>query len=251
MSGHSKWHSIKHKKAKEDAKRGKIFTRLIKELTVAARMGGGDPEGNPRLRQAIDAAKAANMPKSNIENAIKKGTGELPGVTYEEAIYEGYGPAGVALLIETLTDNRNRTVAEIRHILDKHGGNLGETGCVGWMFDRVGYICVPKEGVPEEEIFEKALEAGATDVQDGTDMWEIYTEVGDIFEVKSALEAAGLDVESAERTAVPQSEVHVEGKEAERLLKLMDKLEDHDDVQNVFSNFDIDDEVVAAFEAEE
>ncbi|RKZ31379.1 YebC/PmpR family DNA-binding transcriptional regulator [bacterium] len=250
MSGHSKWASIKHKKAATDAKRGKIFTKIIKEITVAARTGGGDPDGNPRLRTAIEAAKAANMPKSNIENAIKKGTGELPGVTYEEAVYEGYGPGGVALLIETLTDNKRRTVAEIRHILEKHNGNLGETGCVGWMFDRVGLIRVPKEGVSEDELFEKAVEAGAYDVLDGDDFWEIYTEETKMEDIKKSIEESGLPVESAERTAKPQSYVKVEGKDAEKLLKIMDKLEDHDDVQNVYSNFDIDDEIVEAFEAE-
>ncbi|HDR90659.1 MAG TPA: YebC/PmpR family DNA-binding transcriptional regulator [candidate division Zixibacteria bacterium] len=242
MSGHSKWASIKHKKAAEDAKRGKIFTKIIKEITVAARMGGGDPDGNPRLRTAVDAAKSANMPKSNIENAIKKGTGELPGVVYEEITYEGYGPAGVALLIETMTDNKNRTVAEIRHLLDKHGGNLGETGCVNWMFDHKGLIRVPKEGISEEDIFEKAIEAGAEDVQDGDDFWEIYTSVSDMNDVKEAVVKMELSVENSERVAVPQNYVKIEGKDAVKLMKIMDKLDDHDDVQNVFSNFDIDPE---------
>jgi len=248
MSGHSKWNSIKHKKAKEDAARGKLFTKLIKEITVAARHGGGDVDSNPRLRTAIDSAKAANMPKSNIENAIKKGTGELPGVSYEEANYEGYGPGGVALLIETLTDNKNRTVAEVRYILEKHDGNLGETGCVGWMFDRVGIIRISKDKITEDDVFEKAIEAGAEDVQDGGDMWEIVTDQSGLEEVKQALVEAELSIDDAERTAVPQSFVHVEGRDAEKLLKIMDKLEDHDDVQNVYSNFDIDDEVIEEYQ---
>lgn len=242
MSGHSKWHSIKHKKAAEDAKRGRIFTKLIKEITVAARMGGGDPDGNPRLRTAIDAAKSENMPKSNIENAIKKGTGELPGVVYEEFTYEGYGPGGVALLIETMTDNKNRTVAEIRYILDKHGGNLGENGCVNWMFDYKGLVRVPRDEISEEEIFEKAIEAGAEDVQDADEFWEVYTAETDITDVKEALAGMDVPIENAERVAVPQNYIKVEGKDAEKLLKIMDKLEDHDDVQNVFANFDIDEE---------
>lgn len=242
MSGHSKWHSIKHKKAAEDAKRGKLFTKLIKEITVAARMGGGDPDMNPRLRTAIDAAKSANMPKSNIENAIKKGTGELPGVVYEEHTYEGYAPGGVALLIETTTDNKNRTVAEVRYILDKHGGNLGENGCVNWMFEYKGMVRIPRDEITEEEIFEKAIEAGAEDVQDGDDFWEVYTAETEMTDVKEALVEMGVPVENAERVAVPQNYVKVEGKDAEKLMKIMDKLEDHDDVQNVFANFDIDDE---------
>ncbi len=250
MSGHSKWNSIKHKKAATDAKRGKIFTKIIKEITVAARMGGGDPDGNPRLRTAIDAAKSANMPKSNMENAIKKGTGELPGVIYEEMTYEGYGPGGVALLIEAMTDNKNRTVAEIRYILDKHGGNLGETGCVNWMFDFVGLIRVPKGNISEEDIFEKALETGADDVQDGDDCWEVFTSVTDIHTIKDELEAAGVAVESAERWAAPQNTIKVKGKDAAKLVKIMTKLEDHDDIQNVYANFDIDDEELEAIHAE-
>lgn len=245
MSGHSKWATIKHKKAATDAARGRVFTKIIKELTVAARSGGGDPDGNPRLRTAIDAAKAANMPKANIENAIKKGTGELPGVTYEEVTYEGYGPAGVALMIEVLTDNKNRTVAEVRHILDKHGGNLGETGCVGWMFTRAGMIRVSKE-IPEDVIFEKALDAGANDVQDGSDLWEIITDQGSLEKVKSALEKNGIPIESAERTAIPQTTVKLDAKDAEKILKLMEKLEENDDVQNIFANFDIDDKILAS-----
>ncbi len=251
MSGHSKWASIKHKKAALDAKRGKIFTKIIKEITVAARFGGGDPDGNARLRTAIDAAKAANMPKSNIENAIKKGTGELPGVVYEEITYEGYGPGGIAILIEAMTDNKRRTVAEIRHILDKHGGNLGESGCVGWMFERKGLILVPKEGLSEEEIFDKALEAGAEDVQDGEESWEIYTSPTELDSVRGGLEAAGVTVESSQLTRLPQNTIKVEGKDAMKMLKIMDKLEDHDDVQDVYANFDIDDEVIEAFHSED
>ncbi|HHS49760.1 MAG TPA: YebC/PmpR family DNA-binding transcriptional regulator [candidate division Zixibacteria bacterium] len=247
MSGHSKWASIKRKKAALDAKRGKIFTKIIKEITVAAREGGGDPDGNARLRTAIETAKAANMPKNNIENAVKKGTGELPGVVYEEISYEGYGPGGVAILIETMTDNKRRTVAEIRHLLDKNGGNLGETGCVGWMFDRRGYITIPKEGLSEEEIFEKALLAGAEDVQDGGESWEIYTAATELDSTKKALESAGITIETSELTQLPQNFVKVEGKDAEKMLKIMEALEDHDDVQNVFSNFDIDDETIEAF----
>lgn len=247
MSGHSKWASIKHKKAALDAKRGKVFTKIIKEITVAARFGGGDPSGNARLRTAIDAGKAANMPKSNIENAIKKGTGELPGVVYEEITYEGYGPGGAAILIDAMTDNKRRTVAEIRHMLDKYGGNLGETGCVGWMFDRRGLIVIQKEGVPEEEVFDKALEAGAEDVQDGEENWEIYTSPSDLETVRVKIESAGLNIENFQLTQLPQNTIKLEGRDAEKMLKLMDYLEDHDDVQNVYANFDIDDDVIEAY----
>jgi YebC/PmpR family DNA-binding regulatory protein len=242
MSGHSKWASIKHKKAAEDAKRGRVFTKIIKEITVAARMGGGDPDGNPRLRTAVDAAKAANMPKSNIENAIKKGTGELPGVVYEELNYEGYGPGGVAIFIETMTDNKNRTVSEVRHILDKHGGNLGENGCVSWMFDSKGLIRVPKSAISEDDIFEKALEAGAEDVQDGGESWEVYTAVAEMNNIRDAIEKMNVPIENSERVAVPQNFIKLEGKDAVKMLKIMEKLEDHDDIQNVFTNFDIDDD---------
>ncbi len=247
MSGHSKWSSIKHKKAATDAKRGKIFTKIIKEITVAARTGGGDLDGNARLRTAIDAAKAANMPKNNIENAIKKGTGELPGVIYEEITYEGYGPGGIAIMIEALTDNKRRTVAEIRHVLDKHGGNLGETGCVGWMFDRRGSIIVSKEGVGEDEIFDKALESGAEDVQDGDDSWEIYTSSTEIETVRGNLEVAGVTIENYELTQIPQNSIKIDGKNAMKMLKLMEAIEDNDDVQNVYANFDIADEIIDAF----
>ncbi len=247
MSGHSKWASIKHKKAALDAKRGQVFTRIIKEITVAARFGGGDPDGNSRLRTAIDAAKAANMPKANIDNAVKKGTGELPGVVYEEVTYEGYGPGGVAILIETMTDNKRRTVGEIRHMLEKNGGNLGETGCVGWMFDRRGLITIPKEGLSEDAAFEKALEAGADDVQDGGESWEIYTPPTELESTRKNLIAMGIEIESYQLTQVPQNNVKIEGKDAEKMLRIMDGLEDHDDVQNVYANFDIDDEVFESF----
>ncbi len=246
MSGHSKWHSIKHKKAKVDAQRGKIFTRLIKEITVAARMGGGDPEMNPRLRTAIAAAKSANMPAKNIDNAVKKGTGELPGVVYDEVIYEGYGPGGIALYINTLTDNKNRTVAEIRHTLGKYGGNLGESGSVAWMFEKKGLIRIEKASYDEEELFMIALDAGAEDIQsDDEDYYEIYTEFENIELVKEEIEKNNISIEEAIQTMIPQNTVKLEGKQAEQMIKLMEFLDDHDDVQDVHANFDIDDEVMA------
>ncbi len=241
MSGHSKWHSIKHKKAKVDAQRGRIFTKLIKEITVAARMGGGDPEANPRLRVAIAAAKAANMPAKNIDNAIKKGTGELPGVVYEDVTYEGYGPGGVAVFVEAVTDNRNRTVAEMRHLFSKHGGNLGENGSVAWIFERKGLIRVPKDQYTEDDLLEIALEAGAEDMQTTDDAYEIYTGFEDFNSVRNALEEKGIVMESAELTMIPQNTIKIEGKTAEQMLRLMDALDDHDDVQNVYANFDIED----------
>lgn len=240
MSGHSKWASIKHKKAATDAKRGRVFTRLIKEITVAARMGGGDADGNPRLRTAIAAAKAQNMPQDNIKRAIKKGTGELPGQSYEEATFEGYGPGGTAVLVECLTDNRNRTVADVRHIFSKQGGNLGEVGCVNWMFEKKGIILVEKEKADEEQLMELALEAGADDmgVEDGN--FQVITSPAAFEAVKAALEGKGVPIALAEVSMHPQSTVHLEGKEAERMLRLMETLEDHDDVQDVSANFDID-----------
>ncbi len=241
MSGHSKWHSIKHKKAKVDAQRGRIFTKLIKEITVAARMGGGDPEANPRLRVAIAAAKAANMPAKNIDNAIKKGTGELPGVVYEDVTYEGYGPGGVAVFVEAVTDNRNRTVAEMRHLFSKHGGNLGENGSVSWIFERKGLIRVPKDQYTEDDLLEIVLEAGAEDMQVGDDVYEIYTGFEDFNSVRNVLEEKGIVMESAELTRIPQNTIKIEGKTAEQMLRLMDALDDHDDVQNVYANFDIED----------
>jgi YebC/PmpR family DNA-binding regulatory protein len=244
MSGHSKWHSIKHKKARVDAQRGKIFTKLIKELTVSARIGGGDPVMNPRLRTAVLAAKAANMPAKNIENAIMKGTGELPGVVYEEIVYEGYGPGGVALYIAALTDNKNRTVAEIRHLLSKYGGNLGESGCVSWIFEKKGIIKVDKSKFDEEEVFLVASDAGADDMQSNDDYYEIYTDADNVLEIRENIEAHNIVTISADRTMVPQNFIILEGKNAEQMLKLMDILDDHDDVQDVYANFDIDEKVM-------
>ena len=240
MSGHSKWHSIKHKKAAADSKRGRIFTRLIKEMTVAARNGGGDVDANPRLRLAVSTAKAANMPADNIKRAIMRGTGELPGITYEDVNYEGYGPGGVALYVHVLTDNRNRTVAEIRHILSKNGGNLGETGCVGWMFDRKGYFVVEKSAVSEDKLLDTALTAGADDMKDDEDNYEVFSSPESFDAVKAALEAAGIPIGAAEISMVPQNYVKLEGKSAQTMVKLMEALEEHEDVQNVWANFDID-----------
>lgn len=246
MSGHSKWHSIRHKKAKVDAARGKIFTRLIKELTVAARIGGGDPDMNPRLRTAIQAAKSANMPAKNIDNAIKKGTGELPGVIYEEVVYEGYGLGGVALYISTLTDNKNRTVAEIRHLLTKYGGNLGESGCVAWIFEKRGLIKIPKEKYDEEELFLLAIDAGAEDMtSEDNEFYEIFTDYEQMEIVRSELDKNKVLISSSEHTLIPQNTVKLDGKQAEQMLKLMEVLDDHDDVQDVYANFDIDEEVMA------
>ncbi len=241
MSGHSKWHSIRHKKAAVDAKRGKLFTKVIKEISVAARIGGGDLESNPRLRTAVQSAKSVNMPLDNINRAVKKGTGELPGQSYEATTYEGYGPGGVAVFIEVLTDNKNRSVAEIRHLLAKHGGNLGETGSVNWIFERKGYVAIAAGKVEEEALLEVALEAGAEDMQSGEEGFEIYTSFEDFYKVRDAIEQAGIDVDSAQLTMIPSNSVSLEGRVAERMLHLMDALEDHDDVQNVFANFEIDD----------
>ncbi len=241
MSGHSKWHSIKHKKGAADAKRGKIFTRLIREITVAARDSGGDPDMNPRLRKAISDAKAANMPNDNIERAIKRGTGELEGVSYDEITYEAYGPGGVAILIETMTDNRNRTVAELRHLLSKNSGNLGESGSVAYMFDRKGYIVVNKNQKSEDELFELAIEAGAEDLKEDGDSFEIFTDQESFDEVKTAIENAGVETDVAEISMIPQTYVKVEGTDAQTMLKLYDAIDDHDDVQNVYTNSDIDD----------
>ena len=246
MSGHSKWHSIKHKKAKVDAQRGRIFTRLIKEITVSARMGGGDPEMNPRLRTAVAAAKAANMPAKNIDNAVKKGTGELPGVVYEEIVYEGYGPGGVALYINVMTDNKNRTVAEIRHLLSKYGGNLGESGCVAWIFEKKGLIRIVKNNYDEEELFMIALDAGAEDVQsDDEEYYDIYTGFENLESVKEEIEKNNIQVEEAVQTMIPQNTINLDGKQAEQMIRLMEMLDDHDDIQDINANFDIDDEVMA------
>lgn len=240
MAGHSKWHNIRHKKARMDAKRGQIFTKLIREITVAARQGGGDPEFNPRLRMAIEKAKEHNMPMENIERAIKRGTGELEGVTYEEVTYEGYGPEGVAIIVECLTDNRNRTTGEVRHIFSKYGGNLGTTGCVSFIFEEKGVIQVPKSEYTEEEIFEKAIEAGAEDVITEDDYYEIRTEPKELYAVKEALENMGVKIEKAELTKIPTTTVEIKDEEtAVKLMKLLDALEDNDDVQKVYANFDM------------
>lgn len=244
MSGHSKWSSIKHKKGATDAKRGKIFSKLNKEITVAARTGGGDPSGNPRLRTAIQAAKSENMPKDNIERAIKKGTGELEGVNYEESTYEGYGPGGAAVLIESLTDNKNRAVADIRHILNKGGGNLGENGCVSWMFDSKGYINVEKKAVDEDKLMETSIEAGAEDVREDNNSFEIITEPDDFEAVKKAIDNASIPYVVAEITMLPRTMLELKGKQAEQMIKLMETLEDCDDVQKVYTNADIPDELV-------
>ncbi len=246
MAGHSNWHNIRHKKAKMDAKRGQIFTKLIREITVAARQGGGDPEFNPRLRIAIEKAKEHNMPAENIERAIKRGTGELEGVNYEEVTYEGYGPEGVAIIVECVTDNRNRTTGEIRHIFSKHGGNLGSSGCVSFLFEDKGVILVPKEGISEEEIFEKAIEAGAEDViTEDESYYEIRTAPSDLYSVKEQLEKQNVPIEKAELTKIPTTTVEIKDQEtAEKLMKLLDALEDQDDVQKVYSNFDMSNELM-------
>lgn len=243
MSGHSKWSTIKHKKAKVDAQRGKVFTKIIKELTVAARMGGGDPSSNPRLRTAIDNARGANMPKDTMEKAIKKGTGELPGVTYEECSYEGYGPGGVAVLIEIMTDNKNRTTPEIRHLFGKYGGNLGESGSVKWIFERRGQINIENPELDEDALMEAAIESGAEDVQFDEGLCQIFTAPEELESVKEALIAKNISFSSAELTRIPNNTVALDGKPAVTMLKLMEALEDHDDVQNVYANFDIPDEV--------
>lgn len=245
MSGHSKWHSIKHKKAATDAKRGKAFTKLIKEITVAARTGGGDPEGNARLRKAISDAKAVNMPADNIKRAIMKGTGELDGGSIDEIVYEGYGPGGVALMVEAMTDNRNRTVSEIRHLFDKYGGNLGETGCVAWMFSKRGYVRLSSEGVDEETAMNAAIEAGADDFSTEENGFEILTSPEAFESVLAALKEKGLEPEEAEVSMVAQNYVKLEGKAAQQMVKLMEALDDHDDVQNVHANFDIEESELA------
>jgi len=247
MSGHSKWANIKFRKERQDAKKGKVFTKLIKEITIAARVGGGDINANPRLRGAVQAARAANMPMKNIENAIKKGTGELPGMVIEEVSYEGYGPGGVAIYVTCTTDNRNRTVGEIRHILSRHGGNLGETGCVGWMFDRKGLIRIPRENHKEDEMMLLSIEAGADDFKVEDEFYEIYTPFEELDAVQTKFEENGIRIESSEITYLPQNTVPLGGKHAEQMLKLMDALEDNDDVQNVYANFDIDESVMEAF----
>lgn len=241
MSGHSKWHTIKHKKGALDAKRGKIFTKLIKEITVATRTGGsGDPDSNARLRKAISDAKAQNMPNDTIERAIKRGTGEIEGAQYDEVTYEGYGPNGVAVMVEAMTDNRNRTVAEIRHIFSKNGGNMGESGSVAWMFDKKGYIVVDKSARSEDELFEIAIEAGADDMRDEGDVFEIFTAPESFDAVSDAIKKAGIEPQVAEISMVPQNYIKLDGADAKTMLKLVDALEDNDDVQKVYANFDID-----------
>ena len=241
MSGHSKWHTIKHKKGALDAKRGKIFTKLIREITVAARVGGsGDIDQNARLRKVVADAKGLNMPNDTIDRAIKRGTGELEGVNYEEITYEGYGVGGVAVLVETMTDNRNRTVAELRHLFSKNGGNLGEAGSVAWLFDKKGYIVVDKEAKPEDELFELVLEAGAEDMQDSGDVFEIFTAPENFEAVTEALKAAKIETQAAEISMIPQNHIHLEGDDAKKMLKLYDAIDDNDDVQNLYANYDID-----------
>ena len=241
MSGHSKWHTIKHKKGALDAKRGKIFTKMIKEITVATKTGGsGDPDSNARLRKAISDAKAQNMPNDTIDRAIKRGMGEGEGANYDEVTYEGYGPGGVAVMVDAMTDNRNRTVAEVRHIFSKNGGNMGESGSVGWMFDKKGYIVVDKAAKTEEELFEIAIEAGADDVSDDGDVWEILTAPENFEAVNEAIKKSGVTPQAAEISMIPQNYIHLEGAEASQMLKLYDALDDNDDVQKVYANFDID-----------
>ncbi len=240
MSGHSKWAGIKHKKAVIDAKRGKLFTRIIREITISARLGGGNPENNPRLRKAMDDAREANMPLDNIKKAVQRGTGELPGVNYEEIVYEGYGPGGVAIMVEATTDNKNRTTAEIRKIFSTHGGNLGENGCVAWLFNLKGYISVDKTRITEDEIISVALEAGADDVRtEDDDIYEITTSPENFNNVKSAIEVKKIAVETAEVSLHPTTFIKLSGEEAEKMLKLMESLEDYDDVKNIYANFDI------------
>ena len=246
MSGHNKWSSIKHKKGAADAKRGKIFTKLIREITVAARMGGGDVIGNPRLRAAVSLAKSENMPKDNIDRAIKKGTGELEGVSYEEVGYEGYGPGGVAVLVDCLTDNRNRTVADIKHLFERHGGSLGEPGCVAYMFQKTGLIVIEKDKVDEEDLLDLVLEAGADDVKEEDAEFNVITDPADFETVKKAVDDAGIPNTFANITMVPQNTVEVEGKKAQQVLNLIEALEDVDDVSNVYANFDISDDVMEA-----
>lgn len=248
MSGHSKWHSIKHKKAAIDAKRGKVFTRVIRELTIAAKTGGGDAAGNPRLRTAIAAAKEVNMPWKNIEAAIKKGTGEMEGVTYEEVTYEGYGSGGVAVMVEVTTDNRNRTTAEVRHLFTKYNGSLGAVGSVAFLFHKSGMITIARSSADEDKLLEAALEAGADDVKSEEESYVVVTAPNALADVREKLEAGRFKVDSAEVTNIPSTSKHVEGKEAESILKLLNALEDHDDVQNVSANFDISDELIEQFQ---
>lgn len=248
MSGHNKWSSIKHKKAKTDSARGKAFSKLIRLITVAARQGGGNPENNPSLRLAVQKAKEINMPLDNIEKAIKKGTGELEGVTYDEIVYEGYGPGGAAVMLEVTTDNRNRTTAEVRHLLSKHGGNLGEAGCVSWIFEKKGVIAFDSNMVQEDDVMMAVLEAGAEDVKSSDSTIEVITAPEDFEQTQKAVNEAGLEYLEAKITMIPKATVHLDGKEAHQMLKLMDLLEEHDDVQDVYANFEIPDEIMESME---
>jgi YebC/PmpR family DNA-binding regulatory protein len=249
MSGHSKWHSIKHKKAAADSKRGKIFTKIIRELSVAARAGGGDPDANPRLRKAVADARAVNMPADNIKRAILKGTGQLEGSSFEEITYEGYGPSGVAILVEVLSDNKNRTVSELRHIFSKNAGRIGESGCVAWMFKRKGYLVIDKSKAGEDQLLDIALASGAEDLQDDGSNWEIFTPPENFEAVVEALNQNSIEIDTSNLGYIPQNYVKLEGKPAQQLLRLMEELEDHDDVQHVWANFDISEEEIASFSA--
>ncbi|MCX7917499.1 MAG: YebC/PmpR family DNA-binding transcriptional regulator [bacterium] len=244
MSGHSKWHSIKHKKMAQDARRGKIFTKIIRELMVAAKIGGPNPDVNPRLRMAIEKAKSVNMPNENIQRAIKKGSGEEGGVNYEQVTYEGYGPGGVAIFVEVLTDNKNRSASEIRSIFSRHGGNLAGAGSVAWLFERKGLISIKKENVEEDKLMSIVIDSGAEDMKIEKDTYEVITDVENFENVKKAIEKNNISIENASITYIPKNTVHLEGKEAEHLLKLLDELEESDDVQNVYANFDISDELL-------
>ena len=246
MSGHSKWHTIKHKKGAADAKRGKIFTRLIKELTIAAKQGGGDPDSNPRLRTVIAEAKSHNMPADNIKRAIRRGTGEEEGVSYDEVTYEGYGPGGAALIIETLTDNRNRTVGELRHLLSKHGGSLGEVNSVAWMFDRRSLVTISADKTTEETLMEAVLNAGAEDLREEDGVWEVVSPVEAHQAVVDAVTALGIDPDSSDIAMLPQNYIKLEGKSAQQMLKLMELLEEHDDTKNIWSNFDVEEQEIEA-----
>jgi len=246
MSGHSKWHNIRLKKGKMDAERGKIFTKLSREIIMAARAGGGNPDSNMRLRMAVQKARENSMPQDKINSAIQRGTGELEGANYEELTYEGYGPAGVAVLVECATDNRNRTVAEIRNIFSKCGGNLGESGCVAWLFTPRGLISIPRDGKTEDQVMEAAIESGADDVKTEEETFDVYTAPEDFAAVRDALEASGFKMATADVTMLPSTTVRVEGKDAQQMLRLMEQLEDHDDVQNVYANFDIEESVLAS-----
>ena len=240
MAGHSKWAQIKRKKAVVDAKRGQVFTKIIKEITVAARLGGGDEDANPRLRQAVLSAKAANMPADNVKRAVQKGTGELPGISYEDAMFEGYGPGGVAIMVEVTTDNRKRTVAELRHLITKHGGNLGETGCVAWMFNKKGLITIEKNGVNDESLLDSILTGGGDDFSDEDDVYVVESTPDQMISVREQLEADGFSVISSEIVLTPQNSMSVEGETAKRVIQLLEALDDHDDVQKVSANFDFD-----------